>query len=120
MLASTSLAYAKNRLLCDRLTPTLIVTPAKSGTAGNVAQEPGIENSLSLSQEFDVQKGTNSLTPVLRAVLNGIILCADPQPYIPVWHAGSNSRHSIHLIKLPKDDRSPTSYQVCFTGSRCL
>ena len=82
MLASTGLAQAKTVCYVNAADSHAYATPANEALQER-AKELKIEI-LSLSQDFDVQKGTEQLNTCVARGVDGIILWPlDPQAYIP-------------------------------------
>lgn len=114
MLASTSLAYAKTVCYVTAADSHAYVTPANLALQERAA-ELGIEI-LSLSQEFDVQKGTEQLNTCVARGVDGIILWPlDPQAYIPGLARAQQADIPSILINSPMDDAA-NQFIKSFTG----
>ncbi|WP_306261107.1 sugar ABC transporter substrate-binding protein [Pararhizobium sp. IMCC21322] len=114
MLASTSMGYAKTVCYVTAADSHAYVTPANLALQERAA-ELGIEI-LSLSQEFDVQKGTEQLNTCVARGVDGIILWPlDPQAYIPGLARAQQADIPSILINSPMDEAA-NQFIKSFTG----
>lgn len=90
------------------------VTPANEAFAE--AAEAAGATVTQLSQEFDVQKGTEQLTTCIGRNPDGIVLWPlDPQAYIPGLISAQDAGIPVVLINSPMDDEA-LPYITSFTG----
>lgn len=90
------------------------VTPANE--AFDAAASEAGATVTRLSQEFDVQTGTEQLTTCVGRNPDGIVLWPlDPQAYIPGLIAAQDAGIPVVLINSPMDDEA-TPYVTSFTG----
>lgn len=90
------------------------VTPANE--AFDAAAEEAGATVTRLSQEFDVQTGTEQLTTCVGRNPDGIVLWPlDPQAYIPGLIAAQDAGIPVVLINSPMDDEA-LPYVTSFTG----
>ncbi|MFE0018224.1 sugar ABC transporter substrate-binding protein [Mesorhizobium sp. NPDC059054] len=113
-LASTGLASAKTVCYVTAADSHAYATPANKALEAR-AKELGVEV-LSLSQDFDVQKGTEQLNTCVARKVDGIILWPlDPQAYIPGLARAQQAKIPAILINSPmSDDAKP--FIKSFTG----
>lgn len=114
ILASSSFASAKTVCYVAAVDSHPYGTPANNALETR-AKELGI-NILKLSQEFNVQTGTEQLNTCIAKAVDGIILWPlDPKAYIPAMARAKNARIPVDLINSPMDDAAKP-YYVSFTG----
>jgi ribose transport system substrate-binding protein len=90
------------------------VTPANE--AFDAAAEEAGATVTRLSQEFDVQTGTEQLTTCVGRNPDGIVLWPlDPQAYIPGLIAAQDAGIPVVLINSPMDEKA-LSFVTSFTG----
>lgn len=114
VLASTGWASAKTVCYVTAADSHAYATPANKALQARAA-ELGIKI-LSLSQDFDVQKGTEQLNTCVARKVDGIILWPlDPQAYIPGLARAQQANIPAILINSPmSDDAKP--FIKSFTG----
>ena len=114
LLGSASWAEAKTVCYVTAADSHAYVTPANKALDAR-AKELGIDV-LSLSQDFDVQKGTEQLNTCIARHVDGIILWPlDPQAYIPGLARAQAAKIPAILINSPMND-SATPFIKSFTG----
>lgn len=114
LLASTGLAQAKTVCYVTAADSHAYATPANKALEAR-AKELGIDI-LSLSQNFDVQTGTEQLNTCIARKVDGIILWPlDPQAYIPGLARAQAAGIPAILINSPMDDQAK-QFIVSFTG----
>lgn len=114
VLASTGWASAKTVCYVTAADSHAYATPANKALQARAA-ELGIEI-LGLSQDFDVQKGTEQLNTCVARHVDGIILWPlDPQAYIPGLARAQQANIPAILINSPMDDDAKP-FIKSFTG----
>ncbi|UJQ95018.1 sugar ABC transporter substrate-binding protein [Mariluticola halotolerans] len=114
LLASVSWAQAKTVCYVTAADSHAYATPANQALQAR-ADELGIDI-LSLSQDFDVQKGTEQLNTCIARKVDGIILWPlDPQAYIPGLARAQAANIPAILINSPMGDQAQ-QFIVSFTG----
>ncbi|MVA98334.1 substrate-binding domain-containing protein [Nitratireductor sp. CAU 1489] len=114
MLASTGLAHAKTVCYVNAADSHAYATPANEALQER-AKELKIEI-LSLSQDFDVQKGTEQLNTCVARGVDGIILWPlDPQAYIPGLARAQQAEIPAILINSPMGEEAKP-FVTSFTG----
>jgi ribose transport system substrate-binding protein len=114
MLASASWASAKTVCYVTAADSHAYATPANKALQAR-AGELGIEV-LNLSQDFDVQKGTEQLNTCVARRVDGIILWPlDPQAYIPGLARAQQANIPAILINSPMSDQAKP-FIKSFTG----
>ena len=113
-LASAGWANAKTVCYVNAADSHAYATPANEALQAR-AKELGLEI-LSLSQDFDVQKGTEQLNTCVARGVDGIILWPlDPQAYIPGLARAQQANIPAIIINSPvSDDAKP--FLKSFTG----
>jgi ribose transport system substrate-binding protein len=113
-LATSSFAGAKTVCYVAAVDSHPYGTPANKAIEAR-AKELGI-SILSLSQEFNVQTGTEQLNTCIAKAVDGIILWPlDPKAYIPAMARAKEAHIPVVLINSPMDD-SAKPYYASFTG----
>lgn len=114
LLASTSLAAAKTVCYITAADSHAYATPANKALEAR-AKELGIEI-LSLSQNFDVQTGTDQINTCIARRVDGIILWPlDPQAYIPGLARAQQANIPSILINSPMAEQA-NAFIKSFTG----
>lgn len=114
ILASASVAQAKTVCYVTAADSHAYATPANVALQER-ADELGIEI-LNLSQDFDVQKGTEQLNTCVARGVDGIILWPlDPQAYIPGLARAQQSNIPSILINSPMAEQA-NQFIKSFTG----
>jgi len=114
LLASASHASAKTVCYVTAADSHAYVTPANEALQAR-AKELGIEI-LSLSQNFDVQTGTEQLNTCIARRADGIILWPlDPQAYIPGLARAQQANIPAILINSPMGEQA-NQFIKSFTG----
>lgn len=114
LMSATVAANAKTVCYVTAADSHPYVTPANEAIAKRAA-ELGVEV-LSLSQNFDVQTGTEQLNTCIARKADGIILWPlDPQAYIPGLARAQAAGIPAILINSPMGDEAKP-YVVSFTG----
>jgi ABC-type sugar transport system substrate-binding protein len=114
LMASASFAAAKTVCYVTAADSHAYATPANKALEAR-AKELGIDI-LSLSQNFDVQKGTDQLNTCIARRVDGIILWPlDPQAYIPGLARAQQSNIPAILINSPMGDQAKP-FIKSFTG----
>ncbi|MEO1987339.1 MAG: sugar ABC transporter substrate-binding protein [Martelella sp.] len=114
MMASAGFAHAKTVCYVNAADSHAYATPANEALLAS-AKEQGLEI-LSLSQDFDVQKGTEQLNTCVARGVDAIILWPlDPQAYIPGLARAQQANIPAIIINSPmSDDAKP--FLKSFTG----
>jgi ABC-type sugar transport system substrate-binding protein len=114
LLASASYASAKTVCYVTAADSHAYATPANKALEAR-AKELGIEI-LSLSQNFDVQTGTDQLNTCIARRVDGIILWPlDPQAYIPGLARAQQANIPSILINSPMGEQA-NQFIKSFTG----
>src|SRR6476469_4743121 len=114
LLASTTFASAKTVCYVTAADSHAYVTPANKALEAR-AKELGIDI-LSLSQNFDVQTGTDQLNTCIARKVDGIILWPlDPQAYIPGLARAQQAHIPSILINSPMGEQA-NQFIKSFTG----
>ena len=114
LLASTSFAAAKTVCYVTAADSHAYATPANKALEAR-AKELGIDI-LSLSQNFDVQTGTDQLNTCIARRVDGIILWPlDPQAYIPGLARAQQAKIPAILINSPMAEQA-NAFIKSFTG----
>ena len=114
ILASTGWASAKTVCYVTAADSHAYATPANKALQARAA-ELGIEV-LNLSQDFNVQKGTEQLNTCVARKVDGIILWPlDPQAYIPGLARAQQANIPAILINSPMSDEAKP-FIKSFTG----
>lgn len=114
LAASAGGATAKTVCYVNAADSHAYATPANEALQAR-ATELGLEI-LSLSQDFDVQKGTEQLNTCIARGVDGIILWPlDPQAYIPGLAKAQQANIPAIIINSPMGDEAKP-YIVSFTG----
>jgi ABC-type sugar transport system substrate-binding protein len=114
LLASAGWAEAKTVCYVTAADSHAYVTPANKALDAR-AKELGIDV-LSLSQNFDVQTGTEQINTCIARKADGIILWPlDPQAYIPALARAQQGNIPAILINSPMNDQAKP-YITSFTG----
>lgn len=114
VLASFGWAGAQTVCYVNAADSHAYATPANEALAAR-AEELGIEL-LSLSQDFDVQKGTEQLNTCVARGVDGIILWPlDPQAYIPGLARAQQAEIPAILINSPMGEEADP-FILSFTG----
>jgi ribose transport system substrate-binding protein len=114
LLASTSFASAKTVCYVTAADSHAYATPANKALEAR-AKELGLEI-LSLSQNFDVQTGTDQLNTCIARRVDGIILWPlDPQAYIPGLARAQQANIPAILINSPMAEQA-NAFIKSFTG----
>jgi ribose transport system substrate-binding protein len=114
VMATTGWAAAQTVCYVNAADSHAYATPANEALVAR-AGELGIEI-LSLSQDFDVQKGTEQLNTCVARGVDGIILWPlDPQAYIPGLARAQQANIPAILINSPMSEGAQ-DYILSFTG----
>ncbi|WP_037547254.1 sugar ABC transporter substrate-binding protein [Stappia stellulata] len=114
LLASVGWAQAKTVCYVTAADAHAYATPANEALEAR-AKELGIEV-ITLSQNFDVQTGTEQLNTCIARKADGIILWPlDPQAYIPGLARAQQAEIPAILINSPMDEQADR-FIVSFTG----
>ena len=114
LLASTALTHAKTVCYVTAADAHAYATPANEALTAR-AKELGIDV-LTLSQNFDVQTGTDQLGTCIARKVDGIILWPlDPQAYIPGLARAQAAGIPAILINSPMSDQA-NPFIKSFTG----
>ncbi len=116
MLASTGWAAAQEKTVCyvTAADAHAYATPANEALQAR-AGELGIEV-ITLSQDFDVQTGTEQINTCIARNVDGIILWPlDPQAYIPGLARAQQSEIPAILINSPMSEQAD-QFILSFTG----
>ena len=114
LLASTAFASAKTVCYVTAADSHAYATPANVAL-NDRAKELGIEI-LSLSQNFDVQTGTEQVSTCIARKADGIILWPlDPQAYIPALARAKQANIPAILINSPMAEQA-NEFIKSFTG----
>jgi len=114
LLASAGLAEAKTVCYVTAADSHAYATPANKALEAR-AKELGIDV-LGLSQNFDVQTGTEQLNTCIARKVDGIILWPlDPQAYIPALARAQQANIPAILINSPMSDQAKP-FIKSFTG----
>lgn len=114
LLASASWAQAKTVCYVTAADAHAYATPANEALEAR-AKELGIEM-ITLSQNFDVQTGTEQLGTCIARSVDGIILWPlDPQAYIPGLARAQQAGIPAILINSPMDEQA-NQFIKSFTG----